>query len=260
MLLTLDSSSLTNQSSQDFTVYFASPLNVRKGIHEIALVRANLWYSYYNISSAMGNNIIAYTNNSSQTRTVTFPDGNYTLTAINTYLESVMLANGDYTLTSGIYTYYISILPDYTTLKVQITLSNTYTIDLTRSTFNTLLGWNQAVYNFTGSQEGTSSANINNNINSLLIHCDIVGSSYQNNILSDVLYTFVPNVPPGSNISVEASPALIYLPLRIPDLIQKIRMYLTDQQNNIINLNSQPVTYLLHLRKQKLLPPTLLNI
>jgi len=145
-------------------------------------------------------------------------------------------------------------------LKVQITLSNSYQIDLTRSTFNNLLGWNQAVYNFNGSQEGTSSANINNSINTLLIHCDVVGASYQNNNISDVLYTFVPNVSPGSNISVEGRPTLIYLPLKIPDLIYKIRMYITDQKNNIINFQNEPITYLLHLRKQRPIPQTLLNI
>ena len=35
MLLTLDSSTLSNQKSQHFTVYFTSPLNVKSGIHEM---------------------------------------------------------------------------------------------------------------------------------------------------------------------------------------------------------------------------------
>jgi len=257
MLLTLDSSSITNQSSNDFTIYFSSPLNVLKGVYELALVKCNLWYSYYNISAALNNNVIAYTNNSSQTRVVTFPDGNYTITQINAYLQSVMLSYGD---NSGT-TFYITIAPDYTTIKVQITLANSYQLDLTRSNFNLLLGWNQAIYNFTGSQEGSDPANINNDINSLLIHCDIIGQTYQNNLASDILYTFVPNVPPGSNIEVQPMPKLIYLPIKIPDFIYNIRMYITDQLNRPLDLNGQPVTYLLHIRKQSTpYSPTIQNI
>ncbi len=225
MLLTLDSSSMTGQQPNDFTVYFSSPLNISNGTYEIALLKCNLWYSFYNISAALGNNVFKYTNTSSVTKTVTFVDGNYTITQINDYLQGIMLNNGDYTVVSGVNTYSINILPNYSTLKVDISLTNSFTIDFTQSQFSLLLGWNQAVYNFSGTQSGLNLANINNDVNSLLIHCDIISQSYINSNISDVLYSFVPNSAPGSNIQVQPKPSMIYLPLRIPDFIYKIRMY-----------------------------------
>jgi len=252
MLVVLDSSTIPNQNSDDFTIDFSSPLRVIEGIHEIGLIKCNLWYSFFNVSDDFNNRIIRYTNNVAQIRTVTIPSGNYTITQLNTYLSASMIAKGD--------TASIIIEPNYSTLKVKITISNGYSLDLTASNFNLLLGWNSGVYNFNGSLDGQNPANINRDINSLLIHCDILGSSFKNGILSDILFSFVPNVPPGSNIEIEPQ-HLIYLPVIIPDYITKIRMYITDQLGRRVNLNQQPVTYLLHLRKRiEIFNPTIKNI
>jgi hypothetical protein len=139
--------------------------------------------------------------------------------------------------------------PNYSTLKTKITLLNGYTIDFTTSDFSLLLGWNKLVYNFVGSQEGQNPANINRDINSLLIRCDIITGSYKNGTLSDTMLSFVPNVPPGSNIEIEPN-HLIYLPLNVPSNIYRIRMYVTDNLGREVNLNGEPTTYLLHLRRK----------
>lgn len=252
MLITLDSSTILNQNSDDFTIDFSSPLKVIDGIHEIGLIKCNLWYSFFNVSNDYNNRVIQYTNNTAQTRTVTFPEGNYTINQLNDYLNASMINFGD--------TASIIIEPNYSTLKVKITILNGYSLDLTTSNFNLLLGWNSGIYNFNGSLDGQNPANINRDINSLLIHCDILGSSFKNGVLSDILFSFVPNVPPGSNIEIEPQ-HLIYLPLIIPDYIRKIRMYITDQLGRRVNLNQQPVTYLLHLRKRvEIFNPTIKNI
>jgi hypothetical protein len=117
MLLTLDSSSMIGQQPNDFTVYFSSPLNISNGKYEIALLKCNLWYSFYNVSAALGNNVIKYTNTSSVTKTVTFVDGNYTITQINDYLQGIMFNNGDYNVVSGVNTYSVNILPNYSTTE-----------------------------------------------------------------------------------------------------------------------------------------------
>jgi len=258
-LLTLDSSSLSNQLGHDFTVTFPNPINVREG-YELALIKSNLWYSFYNVSSTFNNNVIIYTNDTLDVRTVTFPNGNYTIIQLNSYLHSVMKNNNDYTVISGIDTFNINFTPNYSTIKVTIELTNTYSLDLTQSKFNELLGWNQGIYNFTGYQDGQNTADITRGINSILIHCDIINQSYQNSISSDVLYSFVPNQPVGSNIEVEPT-HLIYLPIRYNDLVHKIRMYITDQLNRPIDFNGEPITYLLHIRKQSnIFNPTTQNI
>lgn len=252
MLLTLDSSTLSNVNSDDFTIDFTNPINVNQGIHELALLKCNLWYSYFNVSTEYNNNTFQYTTNLAQVRTVTIPNGNYTILQLNTYIAAVMAANGD--------SISVSFTPNYSTLKVTITLSNGYSINLTTSDFNILLGWNKAIYNFVGAQDGQLPANINRDINSLLISCDIIGGSFKNGVISNVLYSFVPSVPPGANIEVVPT-TVVYLPVIQPDFITKIRIRITDQLGRRVNLNGQPVTYLLHLRKrQEIFNPTIKNI
>ncbi len=247
MLLTLDSSS-TNQKSHDYTIEYYDPIQTKDG-YELALIKSNLWYSYYNVSTSLLNNTFQYTTNLAQVRTITIPNGNYTILQLNTYIHAIMKGFGDYTVVGGVDTFDLSIAPNYSTLRVSITLLNGYSINFTTSSFCLLLGWSSGIYNFVGTQDGQNTANINNGINSLLIHCDIIKESFQNNIQSDVLYTFVPDQPPGSNLEVYPKNELIYLPIKY-DQVYKIRMYITDQLNRPIDLNNEPVTYLIHIRKK----------
>ncbi len=258
MLLTLDSSTI-NQTSHDFTIDFPNEIFVKGSQYELGLLKCNLWYSYYNVKS--NSNTFQYTNNLAQTRTVTIPFGNYSIIDLNNYIHSVMKTNGDYSVILGIDTFNINIEPNYNTLRTILELTNSYTINFTISDFSLLLGFDKLVYNFSGTQEGQEVANINDGVNSLLIHCDIVAKSYQNNISSDILFTFVPDQPPGSNLEVYSKNEVIYLPIKNFEFIRTIRLYITDQRNRIIDLNGEPVTYLLHLRKQKFeFEPLLKNI
>ena len=258
MLLTIDSSVVNNVTSEDFTVKFSTPIRLN-GEWEMALIKANLWYSFYNVSSANNNNIITYVNASSVSHTLTIPSGNYTITQINSILQQFMNTNGDVSVVSGLESYAINILPNTSTLRVDVILTNGFKLDLSSpSSVAPLLGFQNIL--ITTSQNGTSVANINNGVNVLLIHNDIIDGSYQNASTSDVMFGFVPNVPPGANIEVQPRPQLIYFSLRNSDYIYKMRMWITDQNNNIIKLNGEPVSYQLHLRpKKNLFNPTLKN-
>lgn len=251
-LFTIDSSTLPNQKENDLTVRLNSPFPVLNGPYEVALYKANLWYSYYNISSSFNNHILTYTNAAAVTRTVIFENGNYTIPQINDYLHLYMASVGDFTIVSGSNVYNINITPDFSTLKTDISISGGYTLDLTTSFINELLGWDQAVYNTTGT--GSRVANINRGINSILIRCSIVGGSYLNDLGSDIIFSFVPNVPPGANIEVQPQPALVYVPCNVNDYIRNIRIYITDQLGRSIDFNGEPITYVLYLRKSKVVP------
>jgi hypothetical protein len=62
----------------------------------------------------------------------------------------------------------------------------------------------------------------------VLIHCSLVENSYLNNVKSDVIYSFVPETPPCSLITINHNPP-IYLPVREKKFIQTIKMQMTDQ-------------------------------
>jgi hypothetical protein len=94
--------------------------------------------------------------------------------------------------------------------------------------------------------EGKFPVNISKGIDRILIHYSLVENSYLNNVISDVIYSFVPETPPGSLITVNPNPP-IYLPVREKKFIQTIRMQITDQENRLLELNNEPVTYIVGL-------------
>lgn len=251
IFLSLDSSSLdqNNHRPDDFTVSFDRAINVSDGQYELALIRCNAWYSWSNISAEKSNNLLAYysTYGIPGWRQVLFPDGQYTITDINNFLQSQMIANNDFiTSPSGIREFPITIAPNYSTLRTDITLLPGFRLDFTQSQLCLLLGWTQQIVLVSGA--GANLANINDSINSIVVRCSLITSSYKNGISSDYLWQFVPTSPPGSNINVEVS-NLIYLPVLEPSQISRIRMYITDQLGRRIDFRGEPVTYLVHMRR-----------
>jgi hypothetical protein len=61
-----------------------------------------------------------------------------------------------------------------------------------------------------------------------------------------VLYSFFPDVPPGYKI-VEKPNAIIYLPISSP-VLDEIKIWLTDQNRDVLNIREEVITLRLHLR------------
>lgn len=94
--------------------------------------------------------------------------------------------------------------------------------------------------------ESKYKADITRVVDRILIHCSIVGGTYENSFKSDVIYSFVPNNSPGSKLDIQPFYP-IYLPLK-ETMIRKIRIKITDQNARPIDLNDQHVDYLLNIR------------
>lgn len=242
LLLKLDSSS-TSQDSDNFTIQY--PNIEIPGSWEVGLIKGHFWYSYYNISSTLGNNIIRYSTDGgvSWETNITLPDGIYSVTDINTYMQQVMNTRGHYDVGNDLY--YATIAANFNTLKCDITLSNNYQIDLSTGTLYSTLGFAQAIVTATSS--GTSPVDITNGINSLEVQCSLTESGYSNEFSGATLASFVPDNSPGSAIVVAPNP-VVYLPVNTKT-IYKINIKITDQLNRRINFNGENVTVMLHLRK-----------
>jgi hypothetical protein len=252
ILLKLDST-LNNEGKPDnFTVKFPSPINLSEG-YEIALVKLNLWYAWYNISSSKANNTFRYYNGTLY-RDVTINDGQYTLEQINNYLHNIMSDFGDFTLDiNGQEVYDIIIEPNFSTIRTKLTLNSGYRLDLSSGNLYLLLGGDQIEYNFIGTNDFPFVANINDNINSLVVNCDIISGnfSFSNSNKSNIIYSFVPETAPGTNISIDVINR-IYIPIDLNnDQLTEINMSITDNLNRPIDFNDQPVTYILEIRKQQ---------
>lgn len=248
--LTLSSNTVVNQDSQDFVIKFISPINLNDGQYEMALTNLNLWYSWYNISAEKGNNILRYYNGTIWRPDIVIPDGQYTLSQLNSFLHETMKDNGDFTISgSGQEVYDIIIEANLSTIRTKVTVTNGYQLDVSQSLIYLLFGCDPVIITVSG--DCPYVANINDSINNLVVHSDAVDgrSSYSNSNKSDILLTFVPTTSPGTNINKEPQ-NLVYLPLSLDDgQLSEIRMYITDDLDRIINLNGEPVTYSIHIRK-----------
>ena len=242
-LLKLDSKNAAK--SDDFEVEYTQPIPA-PGSWEIALIRSFVWYSYYNVSAAYGTNIIRYSKNAGSTweTNITIPDGIYSVTDINNVIQAELKLRGDWNSIDE--THYITIKPNFNTLRVEVELSNNYQVDFTAGSIRTLLGFDSIIA--TVSQSATNLADITRGVNSLVINCSLTDAGYQNQFSGNGLYSFLPDSPPGSNIQIIPSEP-IYLPVNT-QMITRIRVWITDQQNRRVDLSGEDVTYLLHIRKR----------
>ena len=130
-LVKLDSTTATllNETSDNFTVDFNPPINL-VGSWEMGLIKANLWYSWYNISAEKNNNLMRYYNGSIY-QNIVIPDGQYTITQLSNQIQSIMKTNGDFTVSgSGVDLFDIILEPNFSTLRVKVTVTSGYTLDL----------------------------------------------------------------------------------------------------------------------------------
>ena len=85
-------------------------------------------------------------------------------------------------------------------------------------------------------------------VNSIMIHCNIIHSSYMCGTQATVTCNFFPNAPPGQKI-LEAPHNLIYLPVTI-DVISTLSVWQTDQHGKLLDLRGEKLTIHLHLRER----------
>ena len=234
------------QFSDNFSISFSPAIRI-PGNWEMALVCAQLYYSWYNINAQYNNQTFRYYNGTAW-KVITITPGLYGIADINAYVQNAMYANGDYTVVNNVNTFHIVLTPDYNTFKLLITISNGYQLDLTQGNLYQIFGFNPVIVSST--QEGANNVNISLGVNQILLHIDCITGSYVNGSASDVIYSFSPNVPPSSLIQV-APYRLIYLPVTKTGYLDRMRIYVTDPQNNRFNLNGENITLGLALKPIK---------
>lgn len=115
-------SDLINSDNNYFIYNF--PRSVNFNNHEIALSQCSLYYSWFNISSELGNNTFSYSwivGTTSTTYTITIDDGMYEIDTLNSLLQYNMINNGTYLIDSNSdNVYYAEFLINNSTYKVNI--------------------------------------------------------------------------------------------------------------------------------------------
>ena len=250
--------------------------------NDIALAQLSMYYSWYNINSALyKNQTFQYTWVDGTTNSVVIPDGYYDVISLNAYLQSVLVANKHYlvNITTGDFLYlmqfetnatyyaiqfnaYLSPLPatigvTYSypsgatwTLPATATTPQLIILPYTTSTFGAVIGFSAGNYPATFPYTQTYSAVSNitpqiQPISSVIITCSLITNPYSSQ--SKALYSFgIPSTSFGQQILV-TPPEFTFN--RITDgTYNEFSIEILDQNGTPIELKDPQMTILLTIK------------
>ena len=236
----------------DFTFNLAPHIHLNPSKkYEAALLSINLYNSIPNITEE--NNKLKYSIDEGKSwKTIILNKGSYEIQAINDEIQRVMITNGDFDAANN--EFYISITADIPELKSVVNITNkTYLVDfLVEDSISPTLGfhydslWHGKIgYGYNKSPKIVQITKVN----LVLVNADMITGSYVNGSQSPAIYSFDPyKVPPGYKLDERPNPSLTYYPVnRIS--INSMRIWLTDQDNKVIDLRGEKVTVKLQIRE-----------
>ena len=243
--LFLDSQNAQGLSS-NFAVHYYPPieLDITK-TYELALISAEIWYSWHNVNKT--NNKFRYSpDNGTSWIDLTIPPGAYNIEDIGAEIKRLIKSKGhdpdNVTLTAN-----------YNTLKSRISLAGNYQVDLrddkSAGNLRRLLGFTSQLLSQDGDHDGENPVDITS-VNSVHIGCSLVSSAYVNGASSNVIQSFSPSVPPGYLMTIQPRYP-IYLPITKQSEISALSIRIADQSGKEIDLNGERVTMHLSLREKK---------
>lgn len=228
----LKSSNITDTTKNStFEYNFPNSINFKN--QELALIQASLYYTWFNISDELSNRTFSYqyvVGTTTNTRTITLPEGLYEITDINKYLQYDFIDAGLYLIDSnGDYVYYAEFLintvlnsVDINTYAVPTSLPAGYTAPANwvgyptttynpnirmASNFNQIVGYASDFESGLSSGVGTTltfNSSIAPNVNpnsSVLVECNLIDNPFGNP--AGVIYAIVPTVGVGGLINVQ---------------------------------------------------------
>ena len=236
--LILNQSNIVNLNNGNNQLIFKFPNSVRLSNHALAVSNISMYYSWYNISVALQNNIFQYTwsldgTTISNTYDIIIPNGTWNISDINGFLQSQMINNNTYAIdASGNYVYYLEMVVNAVEYGIQLnsfavpttpTSGWTYAFTLPTTSFtpqfiipakfNSIIGFQPnttfplTITNTTNqSTISTQAPEVQPNPTLFLV-CSGISNPYT--IPSSIIYSITPNANVGDQI-VFTPPQLIY--------------------------------------------------
>ena len=217
---------VVSDNSANIQTTFSPPLNLQANRdYELAMVNLETYYSFANIRQS--NNSFKWSIDGGKTWTLLhIPTGCYELKAINAEITRIR-ENSD-----------ITILPNAYTLQCILTVVGAkckVSFD-TPNSLASVLGFKQDIVYGVGRHASEKLVNIMS-VNSILVHCNIIHSSYMRGQQAPVVFYFFPNAAPGQK-HLEAPHNLIYLPVTV-EVISTLSVWLTDQGGGHLDLRER---------------------
>lgn len=249
--------------------------------YEISLASASLYYSWYNISSALMNNTFYITTRVGSTNTknsIIIPDGIYNITDVNEYIQQWSINNGFYLINSdGDFVYFIQMVVnpnlyviDLITYPVPTSLPSGYTepsnwigypddyynpIVEFPSKFNEIVGYTadfatdlNLSNNILLSYQSSTSPDIAANTETILVSIDNIDNKYTNQ--SGIIYALTATVNAGQVI-YERPSNFIFSPF-IPGVYSDLYIRLLDTNYQPIHIVDPNMTFAFVIKRKNL--------
>jgi len=234
-------------NTSDFTTYLSPQIALKQNKkYEAALLSIDLYNSIPNVTEE--NNKFKYSTDNGNTWTIiTLNKGSYELQALNDEIQRKMVINRHYDVDNN--EFYITISANISELKSIVDITNrSYLVDFTtENSIGPTLGFKSIIIRY-GYNKSQNIVDITK-FNSVLVNVNFVSGSYVNGWQSPAIYSFNPNrVSPGHKIDERPNPSLIFYPINRAS-IGSVRVWLTDQNNNPIDLRGETVTVKLYIRQ-----------
>lgn len=239
ILLSSDYPRATNKNSSNsafgITINnpFTIPINARNIV--VYCVNANIENFFYNISAALNNNVLYYTDDAGtpQKYSITFPDGSYEFANINQVLRTHFIVNGRDIDTIKFYA------QDYTQ-KISVAVKNGWGIRIPTG-LGLILGY---AADYTAFNSGSNilyydSTAISkfNKIISLNLSCSLCASCFYNGEYSNLMATIPITASIGRIVNYTPFiPTKIDSPQLAGSYINTIDISITDQINRPVNI------------------------
>ena len=202
-------------------------------------------YSWYNIAEVYDKNKIRWRKKSENWQTLTFPDGMYSYSDINSFLQTqtgrVDLEDKD---SEHIFTLYFNMA----IYRVVILIRKNYELDLSRGQFAKLVGFKKAELSKGTNFVGKMVPNTTKRVDWVFLHCDLI-TRQANDVGSDVLFSF-------STANLQVSYPFQKEPYRVEwhpvnkSQINAIRIWVSDGRDNILDLNGLDVAVSIMIEEQ----------
>jgi len=230
-----DFSNLLTFDTNDFTQNIYPPIQLDED-WQVGLMNFSVYNNIQNITAK--NNVFNYSiDNGATWTTITLAPGSYEIDTINSEINRLMTLNGDTGIAISANTITLGSVVNITpaTTKVDFTVANSLA---------SLLGFTSVVLS-AGYNVSPNPVNIIT-INQILVNCDIIGNSYLNGAPFPSIYSFPINVNTGERFTEQPN-NIVYFPV-VKFFLNSIRIWITDQDGNPINLGGQNVVARLHFK------------
>ena len=246
--IVLSSYSVKNQGNnkpENFVTRFNKPIVLDSNIeYLIGLNRIiNMSFTWFNVNPDYNNQLIKYSDDDGSTwHDITFANGVLNYQDFDDHIKEITKTGDD-----DDPNYLIELKFNQTTFRVSIELATNYQLDLTHSNFNDLIGFDKKVLK-DDVNIGPRVPNLSQDTDILNIHCDLVNTSLVDGEESDIIYSFSTSVlNPSYSFTLEPR-RVTYNPIN-KQLINSIRIYITDGKRRLINLNGADTSFSLILKR-----------